>query len=79
MVGAARVQVAAVGADGVARLVRVRQVGEEVVDETGERVTLQRIESGPLSPRVRSCQSGCDLREASWRNNGPFEMTILIF
>jgi hypothetical protein len=31
-------QVAAVGADGVARLVRVGQVGQEVIDVAGERV-----------------------------------------
>ena len=38
VVGGEPGQVAAVGADRVARLVRVRQVGEEVVDVAGERV-----------------------------------------
>jgi hypothetical protein len=41
--GSERDQVAAVGADGVARPVRVRQVGEEVVDVAGEQVAGQRV------------------------------------
>jgi hypothetical protein len=36
-------QVAAVGADRVPRLVRVRQVGQEVVDVAGERVARQHV------------------------------------
>ena len=48
-------QVAAVGADRVPRLVRVRQVGEEVVDVTGERMPGQRVAGGPFRPRARSC------------------------
>ena len=55
MVGGERDQVAAVGADGVARLVRVRQVGEEVVDVAGERMARQGVEGGLLRLRARSC------------------------
>src|SRR6266404_1979730 len=48
VVGGERDQVAAVGADRVARLVRVRQVGEVVVDVAGERVAVQRVAGGLL-------------------------------
>jgi hypothetical protein len=48
-------EVAAVGADRVARLVGVGQVGEEVVDVAGERVAGQGIAGGLLCPSARSC------------------------
>jgi hypothetical protein len=55
VVGGERGQVAAVGADRVARPVRVRQVGEEVVDVAGERVAGQGVAGGLLRPSARSC------------------------
>jgi len=55
VVGGEPHEVAAVGADGVARLVRVRQVGEEVVDVAGERVAGQGVAGGPLCPSACSC------------------------
>jgi hypothetical protein len=50
VVGGEGDQVAAVGPDGVARLVRVRQVGQEVVDVPGERMA--RTSRAVLSARV---------------------------
>jgi len=55
VVGGERDQVAAVGADRIARLVRVRQVGEEVVDVAGERVPRQDVAGGLFQARARSC------------------------
>jgi hypothetical protein len=53
-------QVAAVGADGVARVVRVRQVGEEVFDVAGEHVARQGIAGAPLCPCARSLPDNQD-------------------
>jgi hypothetical protein len=48
-------QVAALGADRVARLVRVRQVGEEVIDVAGEWMRREQVADGAIWPRTRSC------------------------
>jgi hypothetical protein len=48
-------QVAAVGVDGVARLVCVRQVGQEIVDVAGERVARQDVAGGLFRPHACSC------------------------
>jgi hypothetical protein len=48
-------QVAAIGADRVARLVRVLQVGEEIVDMPGKRVARQGADSRPWGLRAGSC------------------------
>jgi hypothetical protein len=48
-------QVSAVGADRVTRLVRVRQVGEEIIDVAGERVAGQDLTGDLFRPGARSC------------------------
>jgi hypothetical protein len=55
VVGCERDQVAAVGADRVARLVGVGQVGEEVVDLPGQGVARQIVAGGSFLRRGRSC------------------------
>jgi len=55
VVGGEGDQVAAVRADRVPRLVRVRQVGEEVIDVAGQRVPGQHLAGGLSRPHARSC------------------------
>jgi len=55
VVGGESGQVAAVGADRVARLVGVGQVGEEVVDVQGQGVARQHVAGGSFLRRARIC------------------------